>query len=120
MEILMADLQFSQQEIEDLAQKLSRIQPSLSERESTLLLAIFAAAADRAKRSDSGGGATLPWFEIRNPPPPPPGAGEQVTLTDLQQQLLNAYIPGNDFNFASAPKVVAPPPPSPSPPPKKE
>jgi hypothetical protein len=117
MEILMADLQFSQQEIEDLAQKLSRIQPSLSERESTLLLAIFAAAADRAKRSDSGGGATLPGFEIRNPPPAA-GTGQQVTLTGLQQQLLNAYIPGNDFNFASEPKVVGPPPPSPSPPQK--
>src|SRR5713101_6448818 len=110
MEILMAELQFSQQEIENLAQKLSRIQPSLSERESTLLLAIFAAAADRAKRSGPDG-ATLPGFEIRNPPPAA-GTGQQVTLTGLQQQLLNAYIPGNDFNFASEPKVVGPPPPS--------
>jgi hypothetical protein len=113
----MADLEFSQKDIEDLAQKLSTIQPPLSEQESWLLLAIFAAAAARAKPSGPDGGATLPRFEIRTQPPGAgAGADEQVTLTDLQQHLLNAYIPGNDFNFvatgeiAPEPKIVGIPP----------
>lgn len=116
----MADLQFSRQDIEDLAQKLSMVKPPLSEQESKLLLAIFAAAADRAKPSGPDGGATLPEFEIRNQPPEA-GADVPVTLTGLQEQLLNAYIPGNDFNFIVTgkivgepePKIVGEPPPAP-------
>ena len=104
----MADLQFSQKDIEDLAQKLSNVQPPLTEQESTLLLAIFAAAAYRAKPSGPGGGATLPGFEIRNQPPEAKPE-EQVSLTDLKQQLLNAYIPGNDFSFVVAGKIVGDP-----------
>ncbi len=106
----MVDLQFSQKEIEDLAQKLSNVKPPLTERESTLLLAIFAAAADRAKPSGPDGGATLPRFEIRNQPPEAE-TEDQVSLTDLKQQLLNAYIPGNDFSGIVTAKIVGEPPP---------
>jgi hypothetical protein len=34
-----------------------------------------------------------------------------VNLLDLKQELLNAFIPGNDFNFFVTGKVVGPPPP---------
>ncbi len=65
----MADLEFSLgKKIVNLTRRVSNVDPPLSERETTLLLAIFAAAADRATPVGLGGGATLPGFEIRNPP----------------------------------------------------
>jgi hypothetical protein len=106
----MADLQFSRQEIADLAQKLTTIASDLSERETSLLVAIFAAAADRATPAGPGGGATLPRYEIRIWPGEA-GYEEGVNLLDLKQELLNAFIPGNDFNFFVTGKVVGPPPP---------
>lgn len=106
----MADLQFSQQEIADLAQKLTTIASDLSERETSLLVAIFAAAADRATPAGPDGGATLPRYEIRIWPGEA-GYEEGVNLLDLKQELLNAFIPGNDFNFFVTGKVVGPPPP---------
>ena len=60
----MADLEFNPQDIENLAQKISTLQQSLTEQERLLLLAIFAAAANRAKVSGGGGTATLPIPEL--------------------------------------------------------
>lgn len=96
----MAGLEFSLQDISSLVQKLQGIQQSLSQQEHMLLLAIFAAAADRVTVSDPlAGTATLPVAEIRGETP---GAGGlQATLGDLRQQLLNAYIPGNYFDSVS-------------------
>jgi hypothetical protein len=95
-----ANLEFSPQDIENLAQKLGRLQPSLSQQEHMLLLAIFAAAADRAVVSDAAGTATLPVPEIWGQVP---GAGgKQATLGDLQEQLINAYVPGNYFDSVTA------------------
>ena len=93
----MADLEFQLKDISNLAQKLRTIQQSLSQQEHMLLLAIFAAAAARVTVSDPlAGTITLPVPEIRGETP---GAGGlQATLGDLQQQLLNAYIPGNYFD----------------------
>ena len=93
----LADLEFNLQDISNLAQKLRGIQQSLSQQEHMLLLAIFAAAAARVTVSDPlAGTVTLPVPEIRGDTP---GAGgPQATLGDLQQQLLNAYIPGNYFD----------------------
>ena len=34
-----------------------------------------------------------------------------MNLLDLKQELLNAFIPGNDFNSFVTGKVVGPPPP---------
>jgi len=90
----MADLEFNLQDITNLAQKLRALQQSLSQQEHMLLLAIFAAAADRTEVSDPmAGTVTLPVPEIWGDTA---GAGgSQATLGDLQQQLLNAYLPGN-------------------------
>ncbi|MBV9203983.1 MAG: hypothetical protein JO037_00965 [Actinobacteria bacterium] len=112
----MANLEFSRQEIESLARKLSEVMRDLSERETELLLAIFAAAAERATPVGLGGGAALPAFEIRIPP----GEGRDEALTDLRAQLLNAYVPGNEPSTISTFKVVGTPigwPPPPPPPP---
>lgn len=110
----MADLEFSREEIENLAQRLSNdVNPRLDERETTLLKAIFAAAADHATPVGLGGGAVLPGFEIRN-------QAREAALADLQQELLNAYIPGNEEGGMNTFKVIGipignPPPPPPLP-----
>jgi hypothetical protein len=92
----MANLEFNQQELADLAGKLSTL--DLTDQERALLLAIFAAAAERVNQTDVGV-ATLPQAGE---------TGEEPTVEDLQQQLLNAYIPGN-ISFAS---ITQPKPPS--------
>jgi hypothetical protein len=95
----MALLKFSRQEFQALVRKLSQQQPYFSPKERVLLLAIFAAAADRARPSGPEGGVTLPvdegWFQA---PGVAVGTEQQATIADLQQQLLNAYLPGNSFD----------------------
>jgi hypothetical protein len=101
----MAYLEFNREEIESLIEKLSMLEFSEQERE--LLLAIFAAAADRAQQT----GPTEAKL--------PQASAGQETLADLQQQLLNAYTPGNSFDSVTEPPIpfsihhTPPPPPSP-------
>lgn len=95
----MADLEFTQQNIQDLTRKLATLDAYLSDTERDLLLAIFAAAAERAKPYGTQHGGTLP--QATSPGPPPQqgaGTGQQANLQSLQQQLLCAYIPGNSFD----------------------
>lgn len=96
----MANLEFSQQDIEDLARKLSTLQPFLSDQERALLLAIFAAAAGSAKPSGLSG-ATLPKAGIVGQAAEA-GTAAPVTAADLQRQLLGAYVPGNDFGSVTS------------------
>jgi hypothetical protein len=77
---VMSDLQFSRAEIEGLALKLASPQAGLSEREKQLLLAIFAAARNQVWSSEDSGEA-------------------HITLTDLREQLLNAFIPDDGAEF---------------------
>jgi hypothetical protein len=119
----MAGVQFNLQDIEDLDQKLSTLQQFLSDKERALLLAIFAAAAGRIKVSITGQG------ELEGELPTPivdqalyDRTDWQQTLADLQQQLLNAYIPGEDPDSGTQggmkAKITTPPlPPQPPPPP---
>jgi hypothetical protein len=90
----MDNVDFSHQDIQDLARKVGTLQPFFTEKEHSLLLAIFAAAVDRTEVPDPDHGV-LPVAETD---PPQEAAGDggapQPTLTDLQQQLLNAYFPG--------------------------
>jgi hypothetical protein len=104
----MTDLVFSHQNIVDLADKISSLQPSLNATERQLLLAIFAAAAERAKLSTTGGPSTIPLAELKSEPPgmragqpvtPDVLKQQAATPQSLKQQLLDAYIPGNDFNI---------------------
>lgn len=100
----MADLEFNRQEIEDLTRKLSTLESIFSEQERALLLAIFAAAADRATQTDLDV-ATLPEASPDQAPGAGAGTDEQATPADFQQQLLNAYTPGNSFDSVTRPPV---------------
>jgi hypothetical protein len=95
----MADMEFTQQDIQNLTRKLATLDPYFSDRERDLLLAIFATAAERAKPYGSQHGGTLPQA-VSSVPPPGHGAGtgQQASLPRLQQQLLSAYVPGNSFD----------------------
>ena len=89
----MPDLEFKQENIEDLARKVGTLEPFFSGQERALLLAIFATASERVARRNRA--ATLPAADTEHPTP---GAttGKQATLKDLQQQLLDAYVAGTD------------------------
>jgi hypothetical protein len=77
----MTELEFSREDVENLTRKLDSFKSQLSEREQIILLAIFSAASDRVRLSRAEAGDT--------------GA----TLTDLREQLLNAFIPGHGTEF---------------------
>jgi hypothetical protein len=123
----MANAAFSQKEIEDLARKLKTLEPFLNEKERALLLAIFAAAIDRAQ----GPAAVV---EVARAAPPAAiriqereaAAESQATLADLLQQLGNAFTPGGDIDSITIGgvkidiRIIPPPPPPPPPPPAGE
>lgn len=93
-------LEFTQTEIEDLADKLSAL-ASLTNPERELLVAIFAAAADRAKPvapTGPEGQPKQPAAVLPVPVVPNQAPGAVLTQADLKQALLKAYVPGNDFN----------------------
>lgn len=92
----MANLTFTLKEIEDLAHKVSALDQFLSKKERELLLAIFASAAEQVTRNKAGRGVF---------PAPQQGAGS-ATLEDLQQQLLKAYIPGNEPPHGINAKII--------------
>lgn len=95
----MADLEFTEQNIQDLTRKLATLDAFFSDTERGLLLAIFAAAAERAKPYGSQHGGTLPQAtSLGLAPGQGAGTGQQANLPRLQQQLLCAYIPGNSFD----------------------
>ena len=78
----MAELEFTRREIEDLARKLASPQSQLSEREQALLLAIFSAAGRQAR------------------PRYPEGSGRaELTLANLREELVKAFIPGDAPEF---------------------
>lgn len=110
----MANLAFNQQDIEDLAGKLSAVANELTEQERMLLVAIFAAAANQAQYSDKPadeGEAFLPvpefWGQVR-------GTGEKLGhrpgTAELKRQLLDGYVPGKDLGNVTNPgaKIVGP------------
>jgi hypothetical protein len=72
-----------------------------SAQERSLLLAIFASAAGKAKPPGPNQPATLP--AASNSTEPLAGAADyKATLANYQQQLLNAYIAGNSFDSITA------------------
>jgi hypothetical protein len=98
MGVPVADLNFTLAEVTSLAQKLSAVQnlqESLTGPERDLLLAIFAAAADRAQVVNAQSGeSTLPQAAVAQTVQE---AIPVVTPEILKDQLLQAYIPGNYF-----------------------
>ena len=89
----MKEVYFTREDIAGLAKELSAL--SLTDKQRKLLQAIFAAAADRAMATAKPDLVMLPAPQIRSQPG---GAGSQGNLPALMRQLLNAYLPGNDFN----------------------
>jgi hypothetical protein len=89
----MADLVFNQNEINSLCAKVSTLQPQLSDPERALLLAIFAAAAERARPIGPKNEAALPLAVGSTQAP-----DAQPNAASLQQQLLNSYVAGNSFS----------------------
>jgi hypothetical protein len=109
----MQELQFNQKDIEDLARKVGTLEPYLSERERALLLAIFAVASERVARRNRA--ATLPAADTVHPSRVAP-TGKQATFSDLQRQLLDAYVAGTDpsqggftFSITGIPPTGVPP-----------
>jgi hypothetical protein len=72
----MTAVQFSRQEIEDLAQKLDSLSPELSPHERQVLVAIFSSASVRV--------ASMPPARLAPP---------EVTVASLREQLLDAFVP---------------------------
>jgi hypothetical protein len=121
----MPDMEFTQEDIDGLVQKVATLAPDLDESERVLLLAIFAMAAEHAKPSRPGR-ATLPQpASLGEFPQEIDESADQATLADLRQELLNAYITGNSFDsviphidvFSIHEIGIRPPPPPPPPPP---
>ena len=81
----MPELQFNRKDIEDLTRKVGTLEPYLSEQEHALLLAIFAAASERAEPRTRA--ATLPTAGMEHPTREA-GTPRQATFGELQQQLL--------------------------------
>src|SRR6266581_4126820 len=92
----MADLEFNRQDIENLIRKVSTLQPYFSAQELQLLMSIFALAAERAEPGDAPQVAMLPEAVV--PGQQAGGGGGPATVAQLQQQLLQAYIPGSSFD----------------------
>jgi hypothetical protein len=89
----MPHVEFSRQEIDDLAEKLGPVTAQLDPREQTLLLAIFAIA---------GHHVTIHF--------PPDGSDDgKQAAGDFKEQILNAFIPGYDL-YEISPKRIGEPP----------
>jgi hypothetical protein len=91
----MADLEFNRDDIVSLIEKVSSLQPHFSTQELQLLMSIFALAAEHTVPTDTPQVAMLPEATA---PGQQAGGTEPATVDELQQQLLQAYIPGSSFD----------------------
>ena len=89
----MTQLEFHRSEIESLAEKLSQDNPQLDDRDRGLLLAIFSAASANV----------TPRSQARIP------AAAELTLAELKDQLIDAFIPGEDDEFIIVCRIGVPP-----------
>jgi hypothetical protein len=102
-EAILADLTFETKEIVALARKVSALYPFLSEKEQQLLLAIFASAAASATQVQPNHGKfELPKVDGQDPEP----GIANITLEQLQQQLLTAYTPGQQPETGISGKIA--------------
>jgi hypothetical protein len=110
----MADLEFSWREFKELTDKVSTVAHELSKSQWSLLLAIFAAAADRAESGPDKTTGTLPAVEISDHPTKIE-APRDHSSADLLDQLLHAYMPGPppsipwDIKITPPPEPIRPP-----------
>lgn len=74
----MADPTFSRDDLVGLIEKISRLQPDLSDQELQLLTSMFALTAEHI-----------------TPVPAPDPVTRPSTVDELRQQLIEAYVPGS-------------------------
>lgn len=98
----MEDLVFRRDDIKNLAKKLSKVK--LDADEQKLLLAIFAAAAERVRPARKDGKARIRAAQISEPPQA--STRKQTAPKDLCDQLLYAYAPGKDLESATCPNKI--------------
>jgi hypothetical protein len=90
----MTDVTFNRKAIDDLTLKLGECaKAQLEEPEWNLLLAIFAAAADKLVPSETKESGTLPGPQI-DPDEKTDTTYAESDAEELREQLLHAYIPG--------------------------
>jgi hypothetical protein len=117
----MVEVAFNPAAINELADKVAKGLRFLSPYERALLLAIFAAAADRAKHiSDDtarlrASQFTHPQREDRNDDIYTEVEVKKEDIEKLRRQLIEAYVPGDDFESVTEgeirnKKIIGPPP----------
>jgi hypothetical protein len=95
----MAELTFTQREIDDLTERLGALAANLSRSQGLLLMAIFAAGVDSVERVPQGGTETSS-VPADNPAPAgsgDPASAEGHTASDaqhLRNQLRQSFVPG--------------------------
>ncbi len=91
----MADnVKFTHKELLDLARKVGALHPFLSDKECEMLMAIFAASVGHVDVAKPGRG-TLPSSTAKVDDALEAAlAGKEPSLSELQRQLLRAYVPG--------------------------
>ena len=104
----MADLKFTREEVDGLIDRLSSVATEFTKSEWSLLLAIFAAAADQVKSGPDKTWGTLPAPEIDGNIKKVEDPGES-TAEELREQLLRSYVPGGPSPHHPIVFRVAPP-----------
>jgi hypothetical protein len=105
----MAELHFSWRDISELTKRLSSVAHELTEVEWALLLAIFAAAAERVESGEGEANGTLPAARISDYPHRIESP-RHLDPAELRNQLLHAYIPGSPVSVYWAHKITPPDP----------
>ena len=90
----MADVKFTHKELLDLARKVGALHPFLSDKETEMLMAIFASAVEHVDVAKAGRGTLPSTTATLDPALETALAGKEPSLSDRQRQLLHAYGPG--------------------------
>ncbi len=108
----MALFKFTWKEVDVLTDRLGSVATGLTEKEWSLLLAIFAAAADQVESGPDKTWGTLPAPEIDGDIEKVEDPGES-TAEELREQLLQSYVPGGPPRHRPIVFRVSPPKPGP-------
>jgi hypothetical protein len=92
----MADnVKFTHKELLDLARKVGALHPFLSDKETEMLMAIFASSVGRVDVAKPGRGTLPSTTATLDDALEKALAGKEPSLSELQKQLLHAYVPGS-------------------------
>jgi hypothetical protein len=95
MESPMADnVKFTHKELLDLARKVGALHPFLSDKETEMLMAIFASSVGKVGVTKPGRGTLPSTTATLDKKLEAALAGKEPSLSELQRQLLHAYAPG--------------------------